>query len=233
MRRRLRIGIIDSGLNLSHPHIGGVAGGVTISQSARDPSYVDQLGHGTAVAALIHARAPEAELFAIKIFHHALVTSLANVLNAIDWCVCQDLDLINLSLGTSNRQHCGAFEEAIARVHSAGKIIVSAYSVNGVPALPGCLPKVVAVAADYSKSPGEYGVEIHADKTVLTACPYPRDIPGVPRERNLHGVSFAVANITATIASLAESSSSVADAEQFLADQLCGGDRAAAETHAP
>jgi hypothetical protein len=35
---------------------------------------------------------------------------------------------------------------------------------------------------------------------VLFAAPYPRDIPGVPRERNVKGVSFAVANATAFVA---------------------------------
>jgi hypothetical protein len=37
-------------------------------------------------------------------------------------------------------------------------------------------------------------------KTVYTAPPFPRDIPGVPRERNLKGVSFAVARVSARIA---------------------------------
>ena len=32
------------------------------------------------------------------------------------------------------------------------------------------------------------------------ASPYPRPIPGVPVERNLHGISFAVANATGLIA---------------------------------
>lgn len=31
---------------------------------------------------------------------------------------------------------------------------------------------------------------------VLRASPYPRPIPGVPLERNLNGISFAVANVT-------------------------------------
>jgi hypothetical protein len=35
---------------------------------------------------------------------------------------------------------------------------------------------------------------------VYYASPYPRPIPGVPPERNLHGPSFAVANMTGLIA---------------------------------
>jgi hypothetical protein len=36
----------------------------------------------------------------------------------------------------------------------------------------------------------------------LRAAGYPRPIPGVPPERNLKGVSFAVANATGAIARL-------------------------------
>jgi hypothetical protein len=39
------------------------------------------------------------------------------------------------------------------------------------------------------------------------ASPYPRAIPGVPVDRNLHGTSFAVANMTGLAARLLESSS--------------------------
>jgi hypothetical protein len=42
-------------------------------------------------------------------------------------------------------------------------------------------------------------LEIDGDR-LIAAAGYPRDIPGVPRERNLKGVSFAVANATGFVA---------------------------------
>ncbi|HMA22912.1 MAG TPA: hypothetical protein VKP00_02930, partial [Gemmatimonadaceae bacterium] len=39
----------------------------------------------------------------------------------------------------------------------------------------------------------------------FSASPYPRPIPGVPQERNLAGVSFAVANVTGFLARAIES----------------------------
>jgi hypothetical protein len=49
------------------------------------------------------------------------------------------------------------------------------------------------------------GVEYRAyqryGKLVYTAPPFPRDIPGVPRQYNLKGVSFAVARVSARVAS--------------------------------
>jgi hypothetical protein len=202
MSAPVRIGIIDSGVNVAHPHIGNIAGGVNIGPDAHDASYIDHLGHGTAIAALIHARAPQAELFAVKIFQNALASNLATVLFAIEWCLDNEMDLINLSLGTTNHEHRTAFETTIARGRATGKVVVSAFEMNGTPALPGSLSGVVGVLADPSKAPGEHGVERRDGKQIFTACPFPREIPGVPRERNLHGVSFAVAHVTAALACL-------------------------------
>jgi hypothetical protein len=200
--RRIRIGIIDSGVHVTHPHIGNIAGGVTIAADSHDASYVDRLGHGTAIAALIHQRAPKADLFAVKVFHDALVTNLATLLFAIDWCLDNHMDLINLSLGTTKCDHRTAFETAVARVQATGSAIVSAAEIDGLASLPGCLPGVIAVVADPAKEAGEHAFEFRNGLQVVTACPWARDIPGVPRERNLHGISFAVAHVTATLANL-------------------------------
>jgi subtilisin family serine protease len=202
MSRAIRIGIIDSGVNVNHPHIGNIGGGVSIGAGANDLSYFDRLGHGTAIAGLLHQRVPQAQLFAVKVFHRSLATNLATLLFAIDWCLDNEMDLINLSLGTTNVEHRRAFETAIARVQASGKAIVSAAEIDGVPSLPGCLPGVIAVLDDPNNEPGEHTVQTCGERDVITACPWAREIPGVPRERNLHGISFAVAHVTATLAEL-------------------------------
>ncbi len=67
--RGVRIAVIDSGVHAAHPHVGGVAGGVAIRpDGSTEAGFVDRLGHGTAVAAAIREKAPDAELFAIKVF---------------------------------------------------------------------------------------------------------------------------------------------------------------------
>jgi len=49
------------------------------------------------------------------------------------------------------------------------------------------------------------------------ASPYPRSIPGVPIARNLHGASFAVANMTGMVARALEGSSRSAIREALIA----------------
>ena len=118
-------------------------------------------------------------------------------MRAIDWCLEHKIDVINLSLGTLNAEHRGAFEDAIARTQKAGAVIVSALEINGQAALPGSLAGVIGVA---EASTDEYEGFERYGKVVFAAPPFPRDIPGVPRERNLRGVSFAVARISARVA---------------------------------
>jgi subtilisin family serine protease len=191
----VRIGVLDSGVCRTHPHVGKIVDGITIAADGARAGYEDTLGHGTAVAAVIHHLNPQADLVAVKIFDRKLATSLRVVIGAIDWCLEHDIQIINLSLGTLNPKHRSAFEDAVARTRQAGAVIVSALEMSGVAALPGSLAGVIGVMeAD------EYQVNHRYGKLVYTAPPFPRDIPGVPRERNLKGVSFAVARISAQIA---------------------------------
>jgi subtilisin family serine protease len=195
MSSPVRIGVLDSGVCRTHPHVGKIVDGITITTDGPMAGYEDNLGHGTAVAAIIHHLNPEADLVAVKIFDRKLATSLPVVIRAIDWCLEHDIQVINLSLGTLNPEHRGAFEDAVARTQAAGAVIVSALEMNGAAALPGSLAGVIGVMeAD------EHQVNHRHGKLVYTAPPFPRDIPGVPRERNLKGVSFAVARVSAQIA---------------------------------
>jgi subtilisin family serine protease len=191
----VRIGVLDSGVCTTHPHVGKIVDGITITADGTTAGYEDTLGHGTAVAAIIHHLNPEADLVAVKIFDRKLATSLPVVIRAIDWCLEHDVQVINLSLGTLNPEHRSAFEGAVARTRQAGAVIVSALEMSGAAALPGSLAGVIGVMEG-----DEYQVNHRYGKLVYTAPPFPRDIPGVPRERNLKGVSFAVARVSAQIA---------------------------------
>ena len=201
----VRVAIIDSGVHASHPHVGGVgggiAGGIAIDDEGHEhDDYLDRLGHGTAVAAAIREKAPDAELYAVRVFDRALSTSVATLVRAIDWAARSGMHVANLSLGTSKPEHEPILRDAVARATAAGLVIVSARDDEGVRWLPGSLPGVLPVQLDWTCPRDEC---CHADVdgvTVFRASGYPRPIPGVPADRNLHGISFAVANVTGFVA---------------------------------
>jgi subtilase family protein len=198
--RGVRIAVIDSGVHASHPHVGGVHGGFGVRGGVIVADYADRLGHGTAVAAAIREKAPDAEIVAVKVFFESLATDVETLARAIVEAAARGAAVINLSLGTAEIRHTQRLEAAVLCARQDGAIVVAARDDGGVLWLPGCLDGVVAVRADASLDRDAYDVRMVNDRAVLVTAPFPRDIPGVPRERNLSGVSFAVANASAFVA---------------------------------
>src|SRR5436309_360201 len=141
--RGVRVAVIDSGVNTSHPHILPVAGGVSIGAEPDDrESYIDVLGHGTAVMAAIQEKASEAEYFAVKLFHTTLSAKAPSLIEAIEWCIEHGMDVVNLSLGTPNPHYTQTFTTLVEQAAGRGMVLVSARETNGQIYLPGSLPSV-------------------------------------------------------------------------------------------
>jgi hypothetical protein len=191
-----------------HPHIGTVTGGVTIDETGETGVYADALGHGTAVMAAIMEKAPDAEYFAVRVFQRTLRTRIDFLLRALEWSIEQRVHLINLSLGTSNPAHAERFAPLIVRAADAGTLLISAVETSGdtgsVPALPGSLAGVIGVGWDRDCPRDEYRCLRTPERIEFRTSGYPRPIPGVPQERNLNGISFAVANMTGFVARACE-----------------------------
>ena len=185
---KVGVAIVDSGVNPRHPHVAGVAAGRCFVPGEPPENYLDYLGHGTAVAGAICEKTPDVSLYVAKVFHQQLVTKIEILLDAFDWCLAQPVALINLSLGTANEGHRAVFAERVAVAVAKGIRIVAA-----AEALPGSLPGVTAVTWDDSVPRDTYAPHFAANG-------WPRPIPGRPPNQNLHGISFAVANVTGCLA---------------------------------
>jgi subtilisin family serine protease len=205
--RGVRVAVIDSGVHARHPHISGVSGGVSIGPDGviEQDSYVDRLGHGTAVMAAIQEKATQAEYFAVQVFHSSLRSSATALLRAIEWTIEQRMDIVNLSLGTRNAAHAEQFRRMVERALAAGVFLVSARDMDGQRCFPGCLPGVLGVGLDERCDRNRYRVQETGDGIAFLASGYPRPAPGIPRERNLQGISFAVANMSGFAARALES----------------------------
>jgi len=201
----IRVAVIDSGVHAAHPHIGGIAAGVTIGPEHDEAGYTDVIGHGTAVMAAIKEKAPDAEYFAVRVFYTSLRTTVEVLLRAIEWSLVNRMDVINLSLGTTNTAHRERFTAMIARAREQGALLVSARDTEGTPALPGSLPGVIGVELDWDCPRKTYYYKGAPDDLTVVASGYPRSLPGLPPARNLHGISFAVANATGFVVRACES----------------------------
>ena len=215
--RGVRVAVVDSGVTSGHPHVGEVQESVRVAAEVSTADALDRLGHGTAVAAAIREKAPAVELVSVKVFDRSLVTSADVLARAITWAADRGAQLVNLSLGAANPERAELLRAAVEHATSRGTMVVSARESDGVSWLPGSLPGVAAVLADWECERDQLAVDIDGGRTTFYASPYPRPIPGVPRERNLSGVSFAVANVTGFLARLLEGTAAPSTVGEMVA----------------
>ncbi|MET0363953.1 MAG: S8 family serine peptidase [Sphingobium sp.] len=200
--RGVRVAIIDSGVHPAHPHIDAarISAGVLVmpdgSIEAGTDITLDRMGHGTAVTAAFQEKAPETECVPVRVFRDSLKTSAAALIAAIRWSIRDGVDIINLSLGSPNAAHCAAFAAVAEEAREAGVTLVAAREANDAPCYPGALPQVLGVTLDWDCPRERYGIRWEGDLPLLSASGYPRPIPGVPLQRNLYGISFAVAQMS-------------------------------------
>ncbi len=205
--RGVPVALIDSGINARHSHVGPVSGGVAVSlEEGRlvwDDDFRDSLGHGTAIAGIIRAKAPAVNLYGVRIFQRSLNTYPTVVAAAVKWAADRGISIINLSLGTANSRYVPILQEACEYAADRGGIIIAAAGSAAFPGWPAALNCVIGVQAgtgcgwnDYSFHPGSL-VE-------FTAHGFPRSLAGRPQSLNLRGNSFATGHLTALAACLLE-----------------------------
>lgn len=204
--RGVRVAVVDSGIHPTHPHVGGrVDGGCLVADDdAPGGDWLDRLGHGTAVAAAILEKAPDATLYAVKVFDGALSTSAARVARAIRVAADAGADVINLSLGTPRQEQAALLEAAVDYAAARGAVLVSAEESDGVTWLPGSLPEVIGVRLDWSCPRDRCRVEHGPARDGVVTSGYARPIPGVPLDANLKGISFAVAAVSGFVTRVRE-----------------------------
>ena len=187
----LKVAVVDSGINPFHSHIGTVAGGISFvpPDQTLQEQWLDKLGHGTAVAAAIYEKEPAVEMYAVKIFDRSFSTKIEPVIESLEWCIENKMDLVNLSLATVKAAHRVLLEDVTRRVD----ILVAPFDFVGLPAYPGCFPWVFGVSPDpdCERDICRMGSEGH-----FWASPFPRSLPGLPVQNNFSGPSFAVANFS-------------------------------------
>lgn len=211
---KIRVALIDSGINPRHPHVGEVAGGVAFSftddgRVQQTEDYIDRRGHGTALAGILRAKAPHSELYAVKVFrdprtpNDTLTTAITALESGLNWAIEQAMNIINLSLGTTNPDHLSRIQMLVDRANAAGSVIVASSPPGRTDMLPATLPNVIGVAGDETCVWNAHRY-VADDPIPFRAHLQPRPIPGLPQERNFRGHSCASAHISGILALFAE-----------------------------
>jgi subtilisin family serine protease len=139
----VRVAVIDTGIDYIHddpddtPYVvdpeflGNYAGGFDFVNNDTDP--FDDNGHGTHVAGILAAEkngylvagvAPEVDLFALKILDANGEGDVSNLIVALQWAIDNDIDVVNMSLGT--HEVSAALATAVANAAAQGLLMVAA-----------------------------------------------------------------------------------------------------------
>ncbi len=193
--RGVRVAVVDSGIEYDHPAVGGqVRGGVLIEYDETAQNNVryepddqprDASGHGTACAGIIHALAPEAELFSVRVLGKNLRGKTIQFAAGIDWATDNGMDVSNLSLCTTSQNLFALLHELTDNAYFKKTLLVSALNNLPEPGYPSIYSSVISVASHaghdpltyyYNPSPpaefGAPGIDVHVawkDKQYLTA----------------------------------------------------------------
>jgi subtilisin len=152
--RGVRVAILDSGIDGSHPLVGGVAEyvAVALDDDAADGvrfesgEHEDLYGHGTACAAVIRGLAPDVELVSVRVLGDNLKGTANVFANGLRWCLDHDVTIASLSLSTTNARHAETFYDLVDAAAFRGMSIVSAMSNDFKRTIPSEFAGVFSVA---------------------------------------------------------------------------------------
>lgn len=153
--RGLRIGVIDTRVDLTHEALAGAALTVADFVPYDAPRPAD---HGTSVVSIIAGNspayrglAPDAEIFEASVFFAApdggVSATTESIVRAIDWLARENVSVINLSLAGPPNE---ILKGAVARAQARGVAVVAAVGNGGPlarPLFPAAYEGVIGVTA--------------------------------------------------------------------------------------
>lgn len=206
----VKAAILDTGIDLDHPDLqNNIKGNVNTINPLKNGN--DDNGHGTHVAGTVAAidndigvigAGPEIYLYAVKVLGKNGSGWLSDLIEGLDWCINNRMQVINMSLGSSSDNQ--SFHDAITKAYRAGIVVAAAAGNSGTSggaiSYPAKYPETIAVSAidqfDRLAYFSSYGPEVD-----LTA-------PGVNIQstynngyyKTLNGTSMAAPHVSAAAA---------------------------------
>ena len=152
--RGVRVAVLDTGIDNNHKDL--KANIKKRYNAVNTPGGTkDYLGHGTHIAGVIAAvdntmgvvgTSPLAEINMVKVLYDDGIGFLSDLIEGIAWCIKNNMDVINLSLGC--REDHDFLHYAIQKAHEEGIIIVAAAgNIPGRVLYPACYEETIAVSA--------------------------------------------------------------------------------------
>ncbi len=146
----VKVAVIDSGIDV-HNDL-NTKGWVDFSDKVNGYKPIDNSGHGTEMAGVIAARkngigtigiAPDAEVYSVKILDKDNKANVSSVVKAIEWCIENDMDIINMSFGLE--EYSSILYNSIKKAYEHNILLVAAAGNEGRVEYPAKFREVLSV----------------------------------------------------------------------------------------
>lgn len=178
----VKVAVVDSGVDASHPAVLRVAGYVKIEQDVDQTLKVDTAahedcyGHGTACAGIIRSLAPDCDIYSVRVLGPMLTGRGAVFAEAIRWCIDNEMNVVSMSLTTQKKEFVAILHELADEAYFRNIMLVTAANNIPVPSFPALFASVFSVASHDESDPEMYFYN-----------------PSPPVEFGAHGIDVRVA----------------------------------------
>ncbi|KAJ0745580.1 putative site-1 protease [Helianthus annuus] len=131
---KVKMAIFDTGIRSDHPHFRNIK---ERTNWTNEDTLNDNLGHGTFVAGVIAGEdaeclgfAPDTEIYAFRVFTDAQVSYTSWFLDAFNYAIASNMDVLNLSIGGPDYLDL-PFVEKVLELTASNIIMVSAIGNDG------------------------------------------------------------------------------------------------------
>lgn len=139
----VKVAVLDTGVSFCNGKT--VSGGINIIDSAS--GYGDDNGHGTSMANIITAIAPEVDIYSVKVLDSNGEGYYSDIIEGINWSIENDIDIICMSFGAFNYSYF--LEETVNNAFNANIAMIAASGNDSSDKMhyPAAYNQVIAVGA--------------------------------------------------------------------------------------
>jgi subtilisin family serine protease len=155
----VRVCILDSGVDATHPLVGALDSAVAIALGEGDETIVsddsegDLSGHGTACAGIVRTVAPEASISSVRVLGPNFTGSGAVLLAGLRYAVEQRFDVINMSLSTTKKPFAAVLHELADSAYFRRTVLVASAHNMPVESYPWRFSSVISVGSHEDPDP--------------------------------------------------------------------------------
>jgi subtilisin family serine protease len=158
----IRVCILDSGVDASHPLVGELESATVISIGdgdeviAEEDTVGDVSGHGTACAGIVRRLAPQARISSVRVLGPGFTGSGSVLLGGLRHAIEEGFDVINMSLSTTKKPFAGVLHELADSAYFKRTVLVASAHNMPVESYPWRFSSVISVGSHEQPDPLDF-----------------------------------------------------------------------------